>query len=165
MSRRHRNLLVAAAIGVCCILAGFGLVGVWRDVTDSGPFRLKPPKATTIAALGVVPPPPTHDCANGTWGRCFGYLGGWCQAPCATYSVTGTVVSVRRATWRPYYGWVVLIRDGDETVAGRFSQGAPHVRPGQRARVSGVLYFPTPRGRDGGNLPNGGELSPVLEIR
>lgn len=89
------------------------------------------------------------------------YVGGWCQAPCARYTVHGTVVSLRRSTWYPYDGYVVVLRDGDDTIAARF-QREPLERVGDRVLVSGVLFFPTPRGRDGGNTPNGAELSPAL---
>lgn len=153
------TLVEAFLLVVVCLIVGSLVDREFRG--DHEGFRLAAPKPTTIAVLGLVPPPETHSCDNGIFGRCFDYLGGWCQAPCATYIVRATVVSVEPATSPPDY--VVVLRDGDETIAGRV-QYKPSVRRGDNVLVSGVLFFPTPRGRDGGTVPNGAELSPILAI-
>lgn len=143
------------AVTAAALLVGLGIgaaVGYHRE-HRAATFRLAPPTASTIRALGLVRAP---------YGRA--YLGGWCQAPCATYTVRGTVVSVQRSTWYPGYGYVLVLRDGATMIAGRMND-RPDVRAGDQVQVSGVLFFPTPPGRDGGNTVNGAELSPIYRLQ
>lgn len=154
--RRIAIILVLGAL----VIAG----GRWYASRDDGPFKLPEPKPTTIAALGRVKRPPMHDCTASLWGKCFDYVNVWCQAPCATYRVRGVVVSIKRLHDRAYGGYLLVLRDGDATIAGRIGM-LGRVRVGDRVRASGVLFFPTPRGRDGDHTPNGAELSPVLDLR
>lgn len=133
----------------------------WHRHGEHHAFRLAVPTPTTIRALGRVERPPTHTCNWG--GECFDYVDVWCQAPCATYRVSGTLVSVARPVRPPSYGWVIVLRDGDASIAGRVMR-RPRAHVGDRVRVSGVLFFPSPRGRDGGHSANGAELSPVLGV-
>lgn len=132
----------------------------WHRHDEHQAFRLAKPTPTTIAALGRVGRPGTHAC---DFGECFDYVDVWCQAPCATYSAEGTIVSIKRVRDRAYGGFVLVLRDGSATIAAR-ARLFRKWEPGDRVRVSGVLFFPTPSGRDGGNLPNGAELSPVLAL-
>lgn len=135
----------------------------WHRHGEHHSFRLAEPKPTTIRALGRVQRPPKHPCDIAQDG-CFDYVGGWCQAPCTTYRVRATLVSVAHPRRPPFYGWVIVLRDGDASIAARMIS-KPHAHVGDRVRVSGVLFFPTPRGRDGGHSANGAELSPVLDLR
>lgn len=134
----------------------------WHRHGERHAFRLAEPMPTTIRALGQVERPREHSCTASISGKCFDYVGDWCQAPCATYRVSGTVVRVRRVDhWQTL--WVMVLRDGGASIAARVLR-KPRVHPGDRVRVSGVLFFPTPRGRDGGHSANGAELSPVLAV-
>lgn len=153
-----RRIAVILILGALVI--GGARAWVWWH-EDEAPFRLATPTPTTIATLGRVERPPTHPC---NLGECFDYVGGWCQAPCDTYRVRATLDSVERPTRPPFYGWVIVLRDGDASIAGRVMH-KPRMHVGDRVRVSGVLFFPTPRGRDGGHSANGAELSPVLDLR
>lgn len=136
--------------------------GRWYASRDDGPFKLPEPTPTTIAALGRVERPATHTCDWG--GECFDYEGGWCQAPCTTYSVQGSVISIKPIHDRAQGRFVVVLREGGATIAAR-AERLGIVRVGDRVGASGVLFFPLPRGRDGKHAPNGAELSPVLSLR
>jgi hypothetical protein len=154
-----RGVLLALTIGV---VAGYALATVYDSTHRDDAFRLAEPKPTTIRALGHVKRPPKRPCDLAQDG-CFDYVGGWCQAPCDTYSARATLVSVTHLKRPPFYGWLLVLRDGTASIAARV-MSKPKAKPGDRVRVSGVLFFPTPRDRDGRHAPNGAELSPVLTI-
>ena len=156
---KTRDKLAVLALLWIVLFAGYW-VGTTREPS---PFRLAKPKPATIRELGEVKPPPAHPCDAGFAGECFDYVGGWCQAPCATYRVPGTLVSVERISDRALGLYLLVLRDGDVTIAGR-AMRKPTAHVGDRVRVSGVLFFPRPRDRDGQHLPNGAELSPVLSV-
>lgn len=158
--------MIGTAVGIGVALLALLVTGEGDLRRSDAPFRLAKPKAATIRELGQVKGPKTHECRDDegyAMGGCFDYVGGWCQAPCTTYSVLGTVVSVRRLTgMRSFGNSLVVLRDGGATIAAR-ARLSRKWRAGDRVRVSGVLFFPRSR-RDGAYAPNGAELSPLYAM-
>lgn len=153
-----RRFVAAASVGL--VLGLGGGAAAWVFGGGGSEFRLAEPAPTTVRDLGRIVRPPTHACEQGS---CFSYLGGWCQSPCSTYRVRATLVSVKPINDRNFGGYLVVLRDGRATIVGRLFR-RPAARVGDQVSVSGVLFFPSPRDRDGKHAANGAELSPVLTM-